>query len=105
MERNGADGMAVNIGSGEPITIDEVASTLAQSLGKQIPSQITGKFRAGDIRHCYGDITLAKRVLGYAPRYRFREGVKELVEWLGSQTAKDRAAEATERLTVYGLTA
>lgn len=105
MEGNGADGMAVNIGSGEPITIADVASTLAQSLGKQIPSQISGKFRAGDIRHCYGDISLAKRVLGYAPRYRFREGVKELVEWLGSQTAKDRAAEATERLTVYGLTA
>lgn len=105
MERKGADGMALNIGSGEPITIADVASVLAESLGKKIPSQITGKFRAGDIRHCYADISLAKSVLGYAPKYRFREGVKELVEWLGSQTAKDRAAEATERLTVYGLTA
>lgn len=105
MDRNGADGMALNIGSGEPITIADVASALADSLGKKIPPHITGNFRAGDIRHCYADISAAKRVLGYVPRVHFHEGVKELVEWLGSQTAKDRAAEATERLNVYGLTA
>ena len=105
MERNGADGMAVNIGSGEPITISDVASVLSQALGKKVLPQITGKFRAGDIRHCYADISVAKGVLGYAPKVHFREGVEELVEWLGSQTSKDRAAEATERLTVYGLTA
>ena len=105
MEHNGANGMALNIGSGEPISISDVASVLARSLGKKVPAQITGKFRAGDIRHCYADISLAKRVLGYTPQVAFREGVTELVEWLRSQTATDRAAEATERLNVYGLTA
>jgi dTDP-L-rhamnose 4-epimerase len=105
MERAEAAGMALNIGSGEPVTIAEVAAVLSRTLGVHIPSQITGKYRAGDIRHCFGDITAAKRVLGYAPRVRFADGIRELVQWLKEQTAVDRVAEATQQLGAYGLTA
>src|SRR5579871_4676076 len=53
MERREANGMALNIGSGKPISIREVASVLGDALGSGIPAEITGKFRAGDIRHCF----------------------------------------------------
>ena len=105
MERSEAEGMAVNIGSGQPITIGEVAQVLIDELGKRTLSEITGKYRAGDIRHCYADISLARKVLGYSPRFGFRDGVAELVEWLRSQTAVDRVTEASQQLSTYGLTA
>ncbi len=105
MERSEADGMALNIGSGEPITISEVAGTLTEALGETIPSEITGRYRAGDIRHCYGDIALAKEKLGYAPKHKFASGVPQLVEWLRSQTAEDRVNVMHTQLTAYGLTA
>ncbi len=105
MENDKANGMALNIGSGEPVTIQQVAEVLSTSLGTQIPAEITGKYRAGDIRHCYADISAAEKYLGYTPRVRFADGVRELVLWLKQQTAEDRVAEATQQLGVYGLTA
>ena len=105
MDRSEGDGVALNIGSGHAITIREVAQALAQTLGVHIPEEITGKYRAGDIRHCFADISLARKLLGYSPRYEFQSGVAELVEWLRSQSAEDRVEEASGRLTAYGLTA
>ena len=105
MDREQANGMALNVGSGEPVTIAEVARLLAAALGSAIPAEITGKYRAGDIRHCFADISAAARVLGYKPRVRFAEGIRELVEWLRQQTAEDRVAEATQELGLYGLIA
>lgn len=105
MERSEADGMALNIGSGEPVTIEQVAHVLASALGSKVPSEITGKYRAGDIRHCFADISAAGRVLGYRPKVRFADGIRELVQWLREQTADDRAAEAVQQLDAYGLTA
>ncbi len=105
MKRSEADGMALNIGSGSPISIFEVAAELTECLGESIPSEITGKYRAGDIRHCFADITAARKVLGYEPRFRFSDGITELVEWLRSQTAVDNASEMVRELTTYGLTA
>jgi dTDP-L-rhamnose 4-epimerase len=105
MNRPEANGMALNVGSGEPISVREVASALANALGTDIEPELTGKYRAGDIRHCFGDISAAKKVLGYEPRVKFADGVRELVGWLREQRAEDRAAEAVQKLTVYGLTA
>ncbi len=105
MENSAADGGALNIGSGQAISIQKVAAVLARALGKEIPAEITGQSRAGDIRHCYADITAAKRVLGYEPRVSFSDGIVELAGWLASQRADDRAAEAVRQLRSFGLTA
>ncbi len=105
MERRDANGMALNIGSGRAITIADVAALLAGELEKDVIPEITGKYRAGDIRHCYADISLARNVLGYTPKYDFRDGVGELVGWLRSQTAVDRVSEAAQQLSAFGLTA
>lgn len=105
MERDQANGMALNVGSGEPVTIQQVAHVLAVALGSKVPAEITGKYRAGDIRHCFADISAAARVLGYQPKMPFAEGIRELVQWLREQSAEDRAAEAVQQLDAYGLTA
>src|ERR1044071_4687761 len=93
MERSTADGMALNIGSGEPISIREVSAELSRAMEKNIPAALTLKYRAGDVRHCFADISAARKFLGYAPKMRFAEGLKDLVQWLCSQQPQDRAAE------------
>jgi dTDP-L-rhamnose 4-epimerase len=105
MERSEGDGMALNIGSGEPISIREVSAALAEALDTDIRAELTEKFRAGDIRHCFGDITASRTLLGYKPRVRFADGVKDLVGWLRAQRPEDRAAEAVAELSSFGLTA
>jgi len=105
MESDKADGLALNIGSGSPVSIAEVAAELSNCMGENIPAEITGKYRVGDIRHCFADITAARKVLGYQPRHRFSDGIAELVEWLRSQTAVDKAADMVRELSAFGLTA
>jgi dTDP-L-rhamnose 4-epimerase len=105
MESSGADGTAVNVGSGNPVSVREVATEIASLLGVEMPLQIAGTYRAGDIRHCYADISLASETLGYVPRVSFSNGMTELVEWLRSQEAHDHTDEALNHLTARGLVA
>ncbi len=105
MERSEADGRALNIGSGDPISIREVAAELARAMHTDIPAELTQRYRAGDVRHCFADISAAGKLLGYAPEVDFASGLKDLVQWLYSQRPQDRAADAVAHLTDFGLTA
>ena len=105
MDSSAADGMALNVGSGQSVTLREVAAELGRALGVSVPFEPTGKYRAGDIRHCFGDISAVSRLLGYRPRVRLKQGIQELVQWLKSQEANDRVEEAMERLNLHGLVA
>ena len=105
MECSEADGWALNIGSGLPVTIRDIATQLGEQLGSRFPAEITGKYRAGDVRHCFADISAARELLAYRPRVRFEQGIEELVGWLRSQSAKDEVDQAMAHLTVHGLVA
>ena len=99
-----APGRAFNIGSGESYTVREVAAMMSGVLGKAIEPDVCGKYRVGDIRHCFADITLARDVLGYAPAVRLEDGLVELADWLETQAADDRVDAASRELAVRGLT-
>jgi len=105
MESRESDGEVINIGCGKPISILQVAQILAKSLGKEIAPVISQKYRAGDIRHCYADLTKARTMLGYEPQVSHDEGFKELAGWLAEQEAEDKAETMIRELTAYGLTA
>jgi dTDP-L-rhamnose 4-epimerase len=106
LETDAAAGQAINVGSGQSRTVQEVAQTLARAMGhNDIRLQITGKYRAGDIRHCFADITLARALLGFEPQVPYEEGIAELVEWLREQIATDGVEQATEELSRRGLVA
>ena len=105
MERPQSDGEVINIGCGKAITIRQVANLLAHSLGRRIEPVITRKYRAGDIRHCFADLTKARKLLGYEPRVTHEEGFKELAAWLAGQKAEDKAETMLRELSAYGLTA
>jgi len=61
LETAAADGQAFNISSGSPMTVKEVAERTIRAIGSPgIEPQITGNYRAGDIRHCFADISRAR---------------------------------------------
>jgi dTDP-L-rhamnose 4-epimerase len=99
-----ADYQALNVGTGRPTTVRQVADAILGALGaRDLAPTVLGKFREGDIRHCYADITLARTLLGYEPRVAFAEGVRQLVEWVRSQQAIDRFEQAHQQLVARGL--
>jgi dTDP-L-rhamnose 4-epimerase len=99
-----ASGGAYNIGSGRSITVLDVAAEMAHALGiDDLPPQVTGTYRTGDIRHCFADISLATSVLGYRPQLTMAEGLEELVHWMLGQQAFDRIEAASEELSRRGL--
>src|SRR3954471_10445154 len=94
LETEAAAGGVFNVGSGRAFTVREVAQALGAALGKErIEPEITGKYRVGDIRHCFADISLARKVLGYEPQVPFEAGLRELCGWLQGQVAHDRVAQ------------
>jgi dTDP-L-rhamnose 4-epimerase len=105
LERHDARDIVLNIGSGNAYSVVEIADCVAGAMNKeQLKPQITGKYRVGDIRHCFADISLARSVLGYTPRVDLASGVANLAEWLEGQFAEDRVERASEELAARGLT-
>jgi dTDP-L-rhamnose 4-epimerase len=103
MKSNNANYEVFNVGTCKPLTIKSVAGTLAKLYRKDIRPDITNKFRKGDVRHCFADITKIKNKVGFEPKMGFEEGMKELVEWSKTTKAEDKFEKATEELREKGL--
>ena len=104
LETPEAAGGAFNISSGVPMTVREVAERAVRAIGRpNLEPEITGRYRAGDIRHCFADIGRARRVLKYEPLVSLEDGLKDLSSWLERQTASDRGVEARAELASRGL--
>ena len=101
-----AAGRVFNIGSGQDVSINQVAQAMADAMGQpgRMP-ELVGKARSGDIRHCFADISLARDVLGYGPRRSFGDSLGELAEWVRRQQATDRVEQARRELETRGLVA
>jgi len=105
IERPGADGRAVNVGSGMSVTVGEVAERLATVLDRaDLEPEVTGKYRVGDVRHCFADISLAAEALGYEPAVELDDGMAELAQWLEGQSPTDQVDSAAAELAARGLT-
>jgi dTDP-L-rhamnose 4-epimerase len=96
---------AINVGSGVSLSVMEIARGLAQVLRlPQTSAEIAGRYRMGDIRHCFADTTLASELLGYRAAISLQEGLSELAEWLRRERAVDAYDVARRELETRGLT-
>src|SRR5215216_3492716 len=95
LENPGADFLPVNVGSGETVTILDIARMLNRILGTSIEADVTQTGRKFDIRHNTADITRAKTLLGFAPKVSLDEGFSELIEW--AKTTPDVAVDFFDR--------
>jgi dTDP-L-rhamnose 4-epimerase len=104
MESDASD-VAINIGTGSPVTINNIAETLIELYNKEdeLEPEIANDFRQGDIRHCYADPEAAVNDIGFEAEVDFEEGMRELVEWGRKQDAEDHFEDAREELENNGL--
>lgn len=103
MEEERAAGQRINLGTGRPSTVNDVAAALARGLDVEIEPIRPDQYRAGDIRHCYADPALARELLGFEAAVSLDGGMAALVDWLGEQTANDLVDQATQELQARGL--
>jgi hypothetical protein len=89
IETSGADYLPVNVGSGETITILDIARMLNRILGKSIDPMITQTGRKFDIRHNTADISRARQTLGFRPKVAL-EGRVHRTGGVGTDDARCR---------------
>jgi dTDP-L-rhamnose 4-epimerase len=105
LEREDVSGLALNVGSGRPSRLLDLVDALRAVVpgGDETPPQVLGRFREGDVRSCFGDISLARRLLGYEPRVTLREGARALAAWAAHENARFLSADALRELRQHGL--
>ncbi|MDP6579376.1 MAG: SDR family NAD(P)-dependent oxidoreductase [Vicinamibacterales bacterium] len=104
LESSAADGEVVNIGSGIPRAIGDIAVTLARLTGREdVVPEITERFRRGDVRHCLADVTRARERFDFTPKVAWEEGLAEVVAWATSARADDHSAQAERELRDHQL--
>ena len=80
LESSKGIGDAFNVGTGRSTSINELASLVAELVGRPEVSTTHSANRTGDIRHSYANMTRAKEVLGFQPRVELKEGLKQLID-------------------------
>jgi dTDP-L-rhamnose 4-epimerase len=103
MDRAEANYQVFNVGTGRRVSIRQLAEMIAAAMRLTVPPAIVGRFRAGDVRHCFADITKIKVLLGYAPKITLEAGLPDLVDWVSTQQSSDRVRQAQAELEKRGL--
>jgi UDP-glucose 4-epimerase len=81
-----ARGRVLNAGAGRPPTsVNQLLSEIARLTDTE-PRPLHEPAREGDIRRSEADISLAKRLVGYEPRFDIQEGLRRTVEWFRARS-------------------
>ncbi|MHC0447294.1 NAD-dependent epimerase/dehydratase family protein [Flavobacterium sp. 3-218] len=104
IEKSEANGQVFNVGTGVATDVLEVAKSLIKSYEINVPVTVTGKFRLGDIRHNYADLTKIKTFLGFEPKVYFKEGIEKFSKWvLQQEIQEDKLSNSLEEMKKKGL--
>lgn len=99
-----ANGHVFNVGTGVATDVLTVAKTLCEKYGIEVPITVSGNYRLGDIRHNYADISLARSILGFEPRWNFSDGIAQFCKWVDQQEIQEDKYEASiEEMKKKGL--
>ena len=82
-EADGAGGEVFNVGCGGCVSLLEIVGKIEVLLGRSVERHHVAA-RVGDVRNSEADIDKARRVLGYAPKVEFDEGLRRVVEYFQS---------------------
>ena len=99
-----ANGQVFNVGTGVSTDVLTVAKTLCEKYNIEVPIIINGNYRLGDIRHNYADISLARKILGFEPKWNFSDGIAQFAKWVNLQEIQEDKYEALiEEMKKKGL--
>ncbi len=106
LESDRAAGEVINIGAGRSYTIAQVARLLAEAMDRpDLQPEILGKLRKGDIRNCFSDISKARDLLGFEPRFALEDSLGPFVDWVRTAPAADHGEKMRRELEQRGLVA
>jgi dTDP-L-rhamnose 4-epimerase len=95
---------ALNVGSGERITVKEVVREITDFFSSQSQVSISGAFRQGDIRHSVADLGKTQKLIGFKPKWRFHDGIRRFLAWASSQgPTSSRYGSSLEEMRHRGL--
>jgi len=103
LESDDAVGHAINVGTGQSVSVGAIAELIGAGLDKRIAPEYPGTFRMGDIRHCFADPARAEKLLGFKAKVGLEAGIGDLLEWVRTQTATDSVDEAAAELVARKL--
>jgi dTDP-L-rhamnose 4-epimerase len=91
-----AFGQVLNVGTGEGISLLDIAAEMFRVLSKEPRVRVSGRYRSGDIRHAVASVSRLEQQLGFVPRTSFAAGLQSFTAWAmehQSLIADDIAAE------------
>lgn len=104
IEQKEANNLSFNVGTGKATTVLEVAQALMKNYDIEIPLEISGQYRKGDIRHNFADLNLIKNKLGFEPTISFEEGILLFCNWVQHQSAQiDNYEQSLAEMKAKGL--
>jgi len=95
IEKEEGNGQIFNVGSGFATSVKDVAEYLKNYFNSDVNILISGKYRLGDIRHNYADLTKINDILGFTPKYNFQEGISRFARWVKRQEINEDQYESS----------
>jgi len=74
------DGQVINIGTGKPTTIIDLANEITKIIGKE-PNHQFLESRTHEIKHRFPDVAKMIRLLAYRPTTTLQDGLKKTIDW------------------------
>jgi dTDP-L-rhamnose 4-epimerase len=104
LEKTEANNQIFNVGSGVATSVSEVANLLKSLYNSDVKISVSGKYRLGDIRHNYADLSKIKNALGFIPKFDFISGITSFVNWVKTQEVmEDKYEISIHELESKGL--
>lgn len=104
IEKEEANGNVYNVGTGVATDVLDVANSLIEAYNINVSVTVTGRFRLGDIRHNFADLTKIKSDLGFEPKIYFKEGIQKFTQWVLQQDIQeDKLSKSLEEMKKKGL--
>ena len=74
----------VNLGESRTISLKEMVQVVSEEMGME-PRIKSSPMQPGDVERTYADISKARALLGYDPKWEFRDGIRAFVKWFRVQ--------------------
>lgn len=103
LEQDTGPVQVLNVGSGQPVSIDVVARLICSAFGVEGNVVRTRRFRLGDVLGCYADLARVQRLLGFEPSMGLEDGIGSLLGWVEAARCEDHSDEAEGALRALGL--
>jgi dTDP-L-rhamnose 4-epimerase len=104
LECDEANNQVFNVGTGVATDVLTVAQELVRNYDIQVPINISGNYRLGDIRHNYADLTKISKLLGFKPKVSFKVGLEKFAQWVNTQTVQeDMYQKSIDEMKAKGL--